>query len=261
MSNSFRIEILGQRDASSAVTVDRALPSPLAQIYSSSEWATFCDKLNKALEPFEALKKKVIRMTILSAGLGFGMFVIAAAIIGISFGTGNVGSRIFPLFIACGILMVGVPAALQCYTVKMAMEQSNIIKADLQRVVNEESERRYQVSFHLREEVYTTFEYHSGTEHRRGGYRPVQRSLYYIECVINNTVSAATVPLGAEVVETTFATPVAPSAFDTLAAETGVSAGHGQKSAVERLQELEAVKGMLSEKEYNQKRSAILATL
>lgn len=261
MSNSFRIEILGQRDASSAVTVDRSLPSPLAQIYSSSEWATFCDKINKALEPFEALKKKVLRMTMLSMGFGFGMFAIAAATIGISFGTGRGGFNIFPLFIVLGLLMVFVPAAVGCYTAKMAMEQSNIIKADLQRVVNEESERRYEVSFHLREEVYTTFEYHSGTEHRSGGYRPVQRSLYYIECVINNTVSAATVPLGAEVVETSYATPVAPSAFDTLAAETGASAGYGQKSAVERLQELEAVKGMLSENEYNQKRSAILATL
>lgn len=251
--------MLGQRDASSAVTVDRSLPSPLAQIYSSSEWATFCDKINKALEPFEALKKKVRRMTMLSIGFSIGMFAIAAATIGISFGTG--GFKIFPLFIVLGLLMVFVPAAVGCYTAKMATEQSNIIKADLQRVVNEESERRYEVSFHLREEVYTTFEYHSGTEHRSGGYRPVQHSLYYIECVINSTVSAATVPLGAEVVETTFAAPVAPSAFDTLAAETGASTGYGKKSAVERLQELEAVKGMLSENEYNQKRSAILATL
>ena len=259
MSNSFRIEILGQRDASSAVTVDRSLPSPLAQIYSSSEWTTFCDKINKALEPFEALKKKVLRMTMLSIGFGFGMFAIAAATASISFGRGSF--NMFPLFIVLGLLMVFVPAAVGCYTAKMATEQSNIIKADLQRVVNEESERRYEVSFHLREEVYTTFEYHSGTEHRSGGYRPVQHSLYYIECVINSTVSAATVPLGAEVVETSYATPVAPSAFDTLAAETGASAGYGQKSAVERLQELEAVKGMLSENEYNQKRSAILATL
>lgn len=235
----------------------------MAQIYSSSEWTTFCDKIDKAFEPLGALKKKIQRMMMLSKGIAFTMFAVVALITGlsVSFGAGSSRFTIFPLFIVLGLLMVGIPAGIGCYTVRMTTEESNAIKADLQRVVNEESERKYQVSFHLREEVYTTFVHHSGTEHRSGGYRPVQSSLYYIECVINSTVSAATVPLGAEVVESTFATPVAPSAFDTLAVEAGVSTGYGQKSAVKRLEELEAVKGMMSENEYNQKKSAILATL
>ena len=68
---------------------------------------------------------------------------------------------------------------------------------------------------------------------------------------------ASTIPTGAEVEPV--ATAVVPSTFDTLALEEGTKTDNKQKSIDERLQELETVKGMLSEEEYNHKKSAILA--
>lgn len=75
---------------------------------------------------------------------------------------------------------------------------------------------------------------------------------------IDNVLPASTIPMGAEVEPV--ATPVAPSTFETLALEEGTKADNRQKSILERLQELETVKDMLSEEEYNHKKSAILAT-
>lgn len=63
--------------------------------------------------------------------------------------------------------------------------------------------------------------------------------------------------MGAEVEPV--AIPVVPSTFETLALEEGTKADNRQKSILERLQELETVKDM-SEEEYNNKKSAILAT-
>ena len=255
--NSFRIEIRGQRDPSLPVTIDRALPSPLAPFYTSNDWVAFCDKIDRTLEPLTALKKKIHRRNVFSIWWIVGTLLITAISAGISYLTGKIG-EIYPLFIVLGLLMGLVPAAIQVYTDQMAVIEKVTIKEDLQRVIDEHEreEKRSDITFHLRDERYTTFEYIDGEYGR--GYIPVNKSLHYILCVIDNVLPASTIPMGAEVEPV--ATPVVPSTFDTLALEGGTNTDNKQKSIHERLQELETVKGMLSEEEYNLKKSAILAT-
>jgi len=238
------------------VTIDRALPSPLAPFYTSNDWVAFCDKIDRALEPLTALKEKIHRRNVFSIWWIVVILLITAISAGISYLTGKIGD-IYPLFIVEGVLLVLVPGAIQCYTDSMAVIERVTIKEDLQRVIDEHErdEKRSDITFHLRDEVYTTFEYIDGEYGR--GYIPVNKSLHYILCVIDNVLPASTIPMGAEV--EAVATPVVTSTFDTLALEEGKNTENRQKSMLDRLKELETVKGMLSEEEYNHKKSAILA--
>lgn len=242
------------------MAIERSMSSPLAPIYELCDWMAFCDKVDETLKPMEALKKKIRRIQI---GLSvFAVCVMVSLVINtvISFQyEENREYRIVPAFVVAGFLIIVVPVLVALPAGKKITAESDLIKEDLQRIINEQSARRPDVSFHLREDLETTFAYEgTGSRNRIDNYTITQKALMYIECVIDNTLTA-TVPMGGEV-EATIVTPVV-TAFDTLAAEVGMNGRKEHISAAERLKELEATKDILSEEEYNQKKSAILASI
>ena len=229
-SDSFiRVEILGQTDLSSAVTIDRAMAPKLAATYSASDWNVFCEKVDKVLEPALAIKKRTRRMQLI--GLAF------AILPSVAFGIFSLFDIFFDLGIVIPIFFI-IPAGLYCYTYKTMMRDISALKDELREVVNEESNKRSDVSFHLKDEVNTNARIDKGYVSRTAP------KINYIECVIESY--SAAVPMGGDV-------------WNTIAPV--LSEFTGTKTTAERLQELDAAKPYMSEDEYNQKKAAILAAL
>jgi hypothetical protein len=260
-NTSFKIEFHGQSSFNSKVSIDRSMPAMLSDRMSNHEWIAFCDRVDQALEPIQAIKNTMLRHSVVSVAVSFGLFILIA-VMGF---TGRIvsfsGGGFSPLYIILLVAFIFVPFALQFYRMRGASRDVTKVYDDLRKVVNEESSKRSDVSFHLKEDTHTT--YYNASSSRTN--RVQTRTISYIECNISfpggghhllNGDGHDNVPVSA-----TVASPVViPSMFDTLSGGGGTSMVPG-KSAQERLQELEGVKAFISEEEYNKKKEAILASI
>ena len=237
MSSSVRIELIGlgsQGCGTTPVTIDRTLPASLEPLISNSEWNRFCDYMDRALKPIEGIKQRASRLMLIAVCASFFIFALIAILGGSLFkNNGN----IFPVFAVLGILFIAIPAFMSFCTWKVTEKEMNSVIQDVQRVLNDESIRRSNISFHWREEVYDNYVYTRDVHDQRR----TRTTHYYIECII----ATATVPMGVAV-------PVQANVIDASAIG---------KTTKERLQELEDAKTMLTKEEYKQKKSEILATL
>jgi len=127
------------------------------------------------------------------------------------------------------------------------------VMEDVQRVLETESAKRSDLSFHMKTEQ-SLVVYNSSSS---SSSRVRSQTYYYIEA----QVTGATIPMGGNfpINSNIVATPVE-STFDSLAMNTGSGNTEG-KSAAQRLQELENVKHLLSENEYQNKKNSIIASL
>lgn len=246
---SARIELLGQGFTSQAVKIDRSFPGILADKMSNSAWLAFCDEVDTVLEPLTPMKQKVKRGLILTTVASIGLFA-ALAIMG---ATGSVitSSGVSPVYIGFFIACAVVPMAFQCSTMRTVMSQTTRIMENLQRVLNTESAKRSDVSFHIRTERYYTGNHRNST------------GTNYIECSVGSTV----IPMGGgnsnysnDAASTpVVAMPVFSSTFENLASAPPATAPYSNgRSVAERLQELEGIRSLISTEEYSSKKKAIL---
>ena len=246
---SARIELLGQGFTSQAVKIDRSFPGILADKMSNSAWLAFCDEVDTVLEPLTPMKQKVKRRLILTTVASIGLFA-ALAIMG---ATGSVitSSGVSPVYIGFFIACAVVPMAFQCSTMRTVMSQTTRIMENLQRVLNTESAKRSDVSFHIRTERYYTGNHRNST------------GTNYIECSVGSTV----IPMGGgnsnysnDAASTpVVAMPVFSSTFENLASAPPATAPYSNgRSVAERLQELEGIRSLISTEEYSSKKKAIL---
>ena len=161
-----------------------------------------------------------------------------------------------PVYCIVLIAFVVVPMAFQCSMTMTVMSQTTRIMENLQRVLNTESAKRSDVSFHIR-----TYQGILTGNHRNSGGSNITTN--YIECSVGSTV----IPMGGgnsnysnDAASTpVVAMPVFSSTFDNLASAPPATAPYSNgRSVAERLQELEGIRSLISTEEYSSKKKAIL---
>ena len=239
------------------------------------EWNTFCDQLDKALKPAATMKKVMMAsMFILPA-----IFIIFAITSFASFSSGG-GGLGFVGFIIGAVVMFG-GFGLMAFVMMSARTR---ISSGLRKVCDETSAKHPDVSFHVRYEtrIWGVNGYGYGGGYGGGGYYGGNRHVHvstteYIEVYVNNTAAnnttATTAATAIPTVNAVSATPAvqayvvgvpsAPPKADIVDPEIPVVSGgisQGKKrSAEERMRELEGMKSLLTEEEYQRKRAEILS--
>jgi hypothetical protein len=248
-----------------APIIDRAFPGILSNKMSEGEWISFCNEVDKTLAPVGPIKGQIMgRMKMLACG----MFASFAVIAGISISgvlTNSVGFYIYP------VMFFSLPLGLFCFSNRafssVAVELNKCMK-DLEEACERESARRHDVSFHVRGQTI-------------GGGRNTRsvRQINYIECSVggagagagavgnnNMTFSAmeagqatpVAFPVGGPDIN---APPAASSIFNNLAWGGSAQPTAPTISTATRLQELEGIKALISEEEYNTKKQDILNSI
>ena len=278
-SASARIDIYGGQHGlcnTNGITVSRTMPAILSSsTISTIEWNTFCDQLDMALKPAATMKKVMMAsMFILPV-----IFIILAITSFASFSSGGGGFG-FTGFIIGAVVMFG-GFALMAFVMMSARTK---ISSGLRKVCDETSAKHPDLSFHVRYEtrIWGMNGYGYGGGYGGGGYYGGNRDVHvstteYIEVYVNNTAAnntttttatATTIPTVNAVSATpavqayVVGVPSAPPKADIVDPEIPVVSGGGQpkkRSAEERMRELEGMKSLLTEEEYQRKRAEILS--
>lgn len=263
-----RIEIYGQHGLCDGadVTVARAMPAILEGRLSSSQWNKFCDDLDTALKPAAKMRKimlgGMIVLPILFIVFGAASFITFVIQSQNSFddfpnngGSPNVlGSFIF-LIIGAVVMFAGF-GILMCVAVK----SRNSISAGMRKVCDETSARHPGVSFHVRYESrlwssggYGYYDDGYGHHHHHNNVHVSTTEyieVYVADAATNNNLQ---VPL----VTATVAPSVPPKTY--YDPEAALGSGEQKKTPAERMRELEQMKGLLSDEEYQRKRAEIMS--
>ncbi|GFH44345.1 hypothetical protein CTEN210_00819 [Chaetoceros tenuissimus] len=237
MSATAQINITNLNDGRSrgSITIERTFPAILDGHMSLSEWETFCNEVDKTIAPLGGYRRSFFQKRIIGGVLSLIMFGLL-----MYFVTKDTYSYAYNGGPPMRVIVVGVLFAMIGLIVPISFrrlwKQCLELEEEVKRVLSNESAKRSNVSFHL---------------------RAVPMLGKVIECV----VSSASVGFASGI---SFPAPV--SAFDSLALESGLAGSNtaninGNKTIAQRLQELEEVKGMLSEQEYERKKSEIIASL
>jgi len=235
---SFEIEIDGQKAFNVPIVIAREMPQQLLSYMSSNEWNYFCDTIDAALEPAMDFKKNVMAglrnaVSIIMLGMLVLVGVAASGILTPS-DPGFIG-----IFLCWPVLIFVV---LSCFFKRFKAAELKI-KQNVANACAGQNGKTQGVTFMPKERITV----HHNTRGRRG-----RTAVTYIEC----TVPSASIAMGNA--------PAATSIFDSMASGFGATApasSGGGRSAAERLQELEGIKALISEEEYNNKKNAILAQL
>ena len=264
-----RIEIYGQHGLcdGSDVTVARAMPAILEGRLSTTQWNKFCDDLDTALKPAAKMRKAMlITMIVLPI-----IFIVLTAISFITFAMQSqnsfnnfpnnndppnvLGSFIFMIIGA--VVTFGGIGILIC----VASKTSNSISKELRKACDEMSARHVGISFHVRYESRLWSSGYGGYGGYDDGYGYHRNDLHvsttqYIEVYVadagNNNLE---VPI---VTATTVAPSAPPKPYYDPEAALG-SDGQKKKSPAERMRELDQMKGLLSDEEYQRKRAEIMS--
>lgn len=225
--------------------IDRTFPGILSGKISDGEWNAFCEQIDKAVEPIGAMMKSMMKNTCI---LMVAVFVVFGITVAITRMTGDKGRIYGPVvFVTCGMILPFYFFAQQARKVRA---EGMKIEAEVVSILTAETNKRVEVSFHLRKDPYST----------GSGENRTSRVHSYIECSVGtgtgteggaSMMEQGLVPTATEVVA-----PATTSIFSSLA---GSSAGAGSgPSAAQRLQDLEGIKALISAEEYNAKKKDIL---
>jgi len=237
---SFRIDFEGGNGwCNGPQIIDRTFPGILSGKLSNLEWNAFCKQIDKAFEPTCAIMK--YSRCILAGFVVFGMMLIV----------------LFPLIVV-EYLSISGPVYGICFMIILGMllAERMRIEREVVSILMAESNKRAEVSFHLRKEYIST-----GS--RKNGTTMVQQ---YIECSVStgtggdaSMLEQGLVPTATAVVASEVVAPPTTSIFSNLA---GSSAGAGSgPSTAQRLQDLEGIKALMCEEEYNGKKKDILDSI
>jgi len=253
------------------VQVSRAQPAILSGLVTDEQWNSFCERCDAALKPIEVVKNVNLAFLLISAILLLVMLIGGLVLLAdaSNFYKNNSDERfwIFMLTTAGFIVIGGI--AVTVWGKKKAFE----VRAALRRVCDDVSAEHPHVSFHVKFEAFTLFR----------GREANTMVLNYIEVnikdpeggggagpqvVVNiNTPGATTEVEDAQTEEAaTTAVPVVkgmviPEQAVDNEEDCGNDNAEESRTAAERLAQLEGLKGILTEEEYNEKRKEILATV
>jgi len=246
--SSARINLNGQTDGSFFcgnnvvdITIDRTFPAILDGRLSITAWTEFCDQVDNTLRPVSDIKRRLGKsMKIFPVFMCIPFFIVPVIIFTSDFYAEN-----FWLFYLIPVFSIALFVVYGCYMKKIMNELFAILE-DLKRVCADTSNRYSDVSFHVREE----FVYTGGRRSTKLNYIQVLTSGPSASMMENGHINPA-VPVTA--------TPVFNSTFNALAGNTGNGVTPGNsKSTVERLQELDSIKSIISAEEYERKKKQIL---
>ena len=238
------------------------MPAVLTGRLTDTQWNQFCDDLDEALKPAAKMRKVFLAGIILIPII----FIIFGAISFISFATAGqkqfdnfpnntsssndfLGSFIF--FIIGGVVLFVGFGILTCVMIK----SKNSISSGLRKVCDQYSARLPGVSFHVR---YESRLWSSGYS---GYHSDVHVSTTeYIEVYVapsDTTTNVVVEPPIAQAIPVPV--PSAPTLTDDPEVALGGGRGGEKKSAAERMRELDRMKGLLTEDEYQRKRAEIMS--
>lgn len=238
--SAFNIEINGQKSFNVPIVIERAMPAQLETYMSNGEWNSFCDQVDNALAPAMLFKQNTMARFKLLCSIPLALML---AFVGVS--SSGILTPSDPGFIVMFLIWPVVVFLVFKWLMSKTVRESNQIKADMGSAVDTENLKRSDVTFALKERVLI----HYGHKGRRG-----RTAESYIEC----TVPSTGIPTGSASAPT--------SIFDSMGSALGgggfapAPASSG-RSVAERLQELEGIKALISEADYNNKKNEILASL
>jgi len=208
-----------------SVTIDKTFPPILVNRLSASSYSSFCDEIDRVLEPMSKITKDLAVTNLVTFVIFIGALALFLVITLMDF---------FETFIRL-ILIFGICALgsiLSIYGRKLFASRQQDVINNLEQVCTRKSTESQQISFQLN--TNQTFEGFT----RRG--RARINSLRVLSISINVSPNAAAAAMDG--FATTIMTP-------------------GGTSTAQRLQELEGIKSVITEQEYQEKRRAILNTL
>ena len=223
-------------------------------------WNSFCEKMDEALKPIQKAKKVMvvgIGSTMAAALVLIVVGFVSFAVLG-SKSVSSFGSSPSP---ALGMIPFGIGMLLMiagsCGSSVYASRKSGEARNEMKKVCEETSAMHPGISFHIRDQMvfmgYSRRNY-GNNNNGYGGYNSGYDANYshtnYIEVyVTDGTAPAATTATGVYIPPTSM-----PSAPPVVAA-----VAEGIKSPQERMRELEGMRSMLTEDEYQAKRAEILS--
>jgi len=224
------------------VQINRTFPAILNGHLSMHTWNEFCNRVDEALVPANKAKKRLGVGIKLFFGLSFTLVLVQILLISVDMGP----SIPFLFFFAVAILML----SFSCLTAKMACSTSGAFE-EVKRVCTEMSNRYPDVSINVRDQFVGPYILTTGPSsdvHTITNTRTGVSSMHYIEVSVSSSGDAS---------EPT---------FNLSTMENGLNFNNGsgissQKSIAQRLEELDKARLHLTDKEYLDKRQAILADL
>eukprot|EP00562_Extubocellulus_spinifer_P010824 CAMPEP_0178497212 /NCGR_PEP_ID=MMETSP0696-20121128/14559_1 /TAXON_ID=265572 /ORGANISM="Extubocellulus spinifer, Strain CCMP396" /LENGTH=249 /DNA_ID=CAMNT_0020125605 /DNA_START=14 /DNA_END=763 /DNA_ORIENTATION=+ len=242
-----RIDLTGQQGgacASDPIRISRVQPAAMANYMSSAAWTSFCDKVDDALKPLDQVRR-ISRLTFVAF---FALFLVFMILPILTISSDPSSGMNFPFigFIIGPLLLMAGMIGMQCYA---KQKSTNALKG-LEAVCEDISKQYSQLSFHVR------FDYIL--------YVVKAADITAISTIVNNgphTMTTNYIEVSVADVEAASAVPTygdgglgAPSAPPLVTA----SLAGEEKSAAERLRDLDEIRGMLSQEEYDRKRKEIL---
>ena len=290
-----RIEIYGQHGPcdGSSVTVSRTMPAILNGRLTDTQWTQFCNELDMELKPAVKMRKILIAGMVLLPVIFIAMGVLSFVSFSQAakkqhdnfpptpsfnddFFTNNGNSNnnnsaqndfmgSFIYFIIGGvILFVGFGILLFFMT-----RSKNSISSGLRKVCDKYSAQHPGISFHVRYEqrLWSSGYHHSHHHHHDGYHRNVHVSTTeYIEVYVASDMATTTPNVGGgepSVVAQAFPIPSAPIMAvgddPEVALGVGSSSDEQKPTAAQRMRELDRMKGLLTEEEYQRKRAEIMS--
>jgi len=196
---------------------------------SSSEWEAFCNNVDGALKPLIALRKiAAIRIFYFGFYLLLVIIMITIALVKL-----NVSKLVI-------IVMWVVASFAMIFSYRSVRNEGEKIVEDLEKVLTEEGRKLSNITFHA--------------NHVWGFYTKTYDS---IECTVTgvNEEPITIIPVAAPLLNATLEVD-----WIEVNAAPAVT-GRGESTAATRLRELESIKELISEDEYNLTRNSILAAI
>jgi len=279
-----RIEIYGQHGLcdGSDVTVARAMPAILEGRVSTSQWNRFCDDLDAALKP-AAKMRKVMLGGMIALPITFVVFTAISFITFAmsskkSFDNWDPWNNDGPQDSAVGSFMFAIIGAIVLFAgfgilICVSVKSKNSISKGLRQVCDETSARHPGVSFHVR---YEHRLWSSGWGGHHGGYYDdgfghhhhhhnnvhVSTTEYieiYVADAANNNLEVPTATATAAIAQAIPVPSAPPKTYYDPEAALGSGGGEKKKSPGERMRELDGMRSLLSEEEYQRKRAEIMS--
>jgi hypothetical protein len=236
--------------------IDRTMPATLRGHLSAKDWTDFCNQHDEVAIP--SISSRSLKSF---PALPFLLVFIAAIVtlvlsIRREFTRDPFDGSSFSVGIPIGIclLMGTLISSTVCFGIVASRESEKFIAA-LKRLCEETSTKQSSLTFHFKSETFIT---PSASDRRE--IRTVDK--YYIEvCIAETTVDASPIASYYDPEIAIASAPLHMSATEYYAPALAMSSSEASHSAAERLQELEKIKNLLSEKEYAQKRDDIIAAV
>ena len=226
--------------------IDRTFPGILSGKISDGEWNAFCEQIDKAVEPIGAMTKSMMKNVGILMAASFVGFGITAAIFTMTGDKGFIYGPVF--FVTC---VMTLPFYFFAQQARKMQAEGMKIEGEVVSILTAETNKRAEVSFHLRKDPYST----------GSGENRTSRVHSYIECSVGTGTGgdASMMEQGLVPTATAVVAPPTTSIFSSLA---GSSAGAGSgPSTAQRLQDLEGIKALISAEEYNAKKKEILDSI